>query len=223
MNGSSETIAWLASGREMRTVCSSASGSLRTPPPRGRPGAAPGLRAAPAPAAAGPQRHQLIVGVPPLLDLAVGGVDQRVDLALARRRGGERAGIEVEVDAQDALLRGPRSRERADELLADFVDQGMRRGLPGKASGLFVLVGDVGIRERPGWGLRFEVPPGLASSSFCASSASDTAGRGSISVSARSRPPVAMRAYHLWSAGTRCHQGAHSVLVCESISENACW
>ncbi len=29
---------------------------------------------------------------------------------------------------------------------------------------------------------------------------------------------VAMRANHLWSAGITCH-GAHSVLVCESISE----
>ena len=33
---------------------------------------------------------------------------------------------------------------------------------------------------------------------------------------------AAMRANHLWSAGITCH-GAHSVLVCESISEYAIW
>ena len=33
---------------------------------------------------------------------------------------------------------------------------------------------------------------------------------------------VAIRAYHLWSAGITYH-GAHSVLVAESIGEKAAW
>ena len=44
-----------------------------------------------------------------------------------------------------------------------------------------------------------------------------------MSISAwTSTAPAAMRANHFRSAGITYH-GAHSVLVCESISENAFW
>ena len=47
--------------------------------------------------------------------------------------------------------------------------------------------------------------------------------RGSSSSSACTRmAPTQMRANHLWSAGITYH-GAHSVLVWDSMSENARW
>ena len=47
--------------------------------------------------------------------------------------------------------------------------------------------------------------------------------RGSISISALAITAAgAIRAYHLRSAGITCH-GAHSVLVLDSILENARW
>ena len=59
-------------------------------------------------------------------------------------------------------------------------------------------------------------------SASCASG--DTLGNfGSILISALAMTADAqMRANHLWSAGIT-YQGAHSVLVAESISENAFW
>ena len=63
----------------------------------------------------------------------------------------------------------------------------------------------------------------LVSSSALRASAVTFGNRGSISISALAMTAAAQRrANHLWSAGIT-YQGAHSVLVAESISENAFW
>src|SRR3954466_15713488 len=56
------------------------------------------------------------------LDVAVGGVEQRVDLRGPRGRGRELRGVEVEAQAEDRLGRRARLDKRAQGLLADVVD-----------------------------------------------------------------------------------------------------
>jgi hypothetical protein len=63
----------------------------------------------------------------------------------------------------------------------------------------------------------------LTCSRSASASGVGTGNFGSIVISVSTRTAAAaMRANHLWSAGITYH-GAHSVLVAESISENAFW
>ena len=60
------------------------------------------------------------------LDVAVGGVEQRVDLRGPRRRGRELRGVEIEAQAEDRLRRRTHLDKRPQSLLADVVDDAHR-------------------------------------------------------------------------------------------------